>query len=31
MSGDIWTDSSGIVDISDAREAAVRFTGSVAN
>ncbi len=31
MGGDIWTDSSGIVDISDAREAAVRFTGSVAN
>lgn len=31
MSGDIWTDSSGIVDISDSREAAVRFTGSVAN
>ena len=31
MSGDLWTDSSGIIDISDSREAAVRLTGSAAN
>lgn len=31
MSGDLWTDSSGIIDVSDSREAAVRLTGSAAN
>lgn len=31
LSGDIWTDASGIIDVSDSREAAVRLTGSAAN
>ncbi len=31
MSGDLWTDASGVIDISDSREAAVRLTGSAAN
>ncbi len=31
LSNDIWTDSSGIIDVSDSREAVVRLTGSAAN
>ena len=31
MIGDLWTDASGIIDVSDSREAAVRLTGSAAN
>ena len=31
LAGDIWTDASGIIDVSDSREAAVRLTGSAAN
>lgn len=31
LAGDIWTDASGIIDVSDSREAIVRLTGSAAN
>ncbi len=31
LSNDIWTDSSGIIDVSDSREAVVRLTGTSAN
>lgn len=31
LQGDIWTDASGIIDVSDSREATVRLTGSAAN
>ncbi len=31
LSNDIWTDASGIIDVSDSREAVVRLTGSSAN
>ncbi len=31
LTGDIWTDASGIIDVSDSREATVRLTGSAAN
>lgn len=31
MKGDLWTDASGVIDLSDSREAAVRLTGSAAN